>query len=145
MAQPSKNGTKILSVAAAALFSLGGIYYGLLQFESFSMMRYTVKETEAGLVMEAGGLPPQAIPCLIALCLLILCAAIQAFALARPGFTMLAAVAAAVPLLFPLFTDVRLAEFIRMDILPPFSVIKYIPFALAAILWILRGIRDLIS
>lgn len=145
MAQPSKNGTKILSVAALILFALGGIYYGLLQFESFSMMRYTVKETEAGLVMEAGGLPPQAIPCLIALCLLILCAAIQAFALARPGFTMLAAAAAAVPLLFPLFTDVRLAEFTRVGILPPFSVIKYIPFALAAILWILRGIRDLIS
>ena len=44
MAQPSKNGTKILSVAAAALFALGGIYYGLLQFESFSMMRYTIRK-----------------------------------------------------------------------------------------------------
>ena len=144
MAQPSKNGTKILSLAAAVLFALGGIYYGLLLWDSFSMMRHTIRETEAGLVMEAGGIPPQAIPCLIALCLLILCAAIQMFALARPGFTMLA-VMAAVPLLFPLFTDVRLAEFTRVGILPPFSVIKYIPFALAAILWIVRGIRDLIS
>lgn len=145
MAQPSKNGTKILSLAAAVLFALGGIYYGLLLWDSFSMMRHTIRETEAGLVMEAGGIPPQAIPCLIALCLLILCAAIQMFALARPGFTMLAAMAAAVPLLFPLFTDVRLAEFTRVGILPPVSAIKYIPFAVAAILWIVGGIRDLIS
>jgi hypothetical protein len=145
VAQPSKNGDKILSVAAAVLFAPGGIYYGLLLWDSVSMMRHTIRETADGLAMEAGGIPLQAIPCLCALLLLILCAAIQFFTLARPGFSLLAATAAAVPLLFPLFTDVRLAEFTRVGILPPVSAIKYIPFAVAAILWSLRGIRSLIS
>ena len=106
------------------------------------MMRHTIRETADGLAMEAGGIPLQAIPCLCALLLLILCAAIQFFTLARPGFSLLAATAAAVRLLFPLFTDVRLAEFTRVGLLPPADLIKLIPFVLACLFWAIAGIRS---
>ena len=104
------------------------------------MMRHTIRETADGLAMEAGGIPLQAFSCLCALLLLILCAAIQFFTLARPALTVIAATSAAVPLAFPLFTDVTLAEFTRAGVLSPADLIKYIPFLLACLLWALCGI-----
>lgn len=140
MAQPSKNGGKILSGIGAALFALGGIYYGILLSDSFRMMRYTILQTESSAVLVAEGLSPRAIPYLIALSLLILFAAVQGIALWRPGFTVLAALSAAVPLTFPLFTDVTLSEFTRVGLLHPASLIKFIPFILACLSWAIAGI-----
>lgn len=142
MAKPSKNGGKILSVIAAALFALGGIYYGILLFDSFRMMRYTILQTEDSAVLVAKGLPPRSIPFLIALALLIVFAAVQVLALIRPRFTVIAAVSAAVPLVFPAFTDVTLAEFSRVGLLHPVSLIKFIPFILACLLWAIAGIVE---
>ena len=142
MAQPSKNGGKILSVIAAALFALGGIYYGILLFDSFRMMRYTILQTESSAVLVSKGLPPRSIPFLIALALLIVFAAVQILALIRPSFTVIAALSAAVPLAFPAFTDVTLAEFSRGGLLHPVSLIKFIPFILACLLWAIAGIVE---
>lgn len=142
MAKPSKNGSKILSVIAAALCALGGIYYGILLFDSFRMMRYTILQTENSAVLVSKGLPPRSIPFLIALALLIVFAAVQVLALIRPRFTVIAAVSAAVPLAFPAFTDVTLAEFSRVGLLHPVSLIKFIPFILACLLWAIAGIVE---
>ena len=140
MAQPRKNGGKILSVIAAALFAIGAIYYGILLLDSFRMMRYTILQTESSAVLVADGLSPRAIPFLIALSLLILFAAAQVIALIRENFTVIAAVSAAVPLAFPAFTDVTLAEFTRVGLVHPVSLIKFIPFILACLLWAIAGI-----
>ncbi len=142
MAQPRKNGGKILSVIAAILFALGGIYYGILLFDSFMKMRYTILQTEDSAVLVAKGLPPRSIPFLIALALLIVFAAVQVLALIRPRFTVIAALSAAVPLAFPAFTDVTLSEFSRVGLLPPVSLIKFIPFILACLLWAIAGILE---
>ena len=139
MAQPSKNGDKILSALSAGLFCLGGIYYGLLLWDSFRMMRYTIRETADGLVMETGGIPGRAIPYLVALVLLAVFAAVQITACFRPAWGMIASLSALMPVLFPLFTDVALAEFTRVGWVYPASLIKYIPFAMACLLWLLRG------
>ena len=140
MAQPRKNGGKILSVIAAALFAIGAIYYGILLFDSFRMMRYTILQTESSAVLVSKGLPPRSIPFLIALSLLILFAAAQVIALIRENFTVIAAVSAAIPLAFPAFTDVTLAEFTRVGLVHPVSLIKFIPFILACLLWAVSGI-----
>ena len=140
MAQPRKNGGKILSVIAAALFAIGAIYYGILLLDSFRMMRYTILQTESSAVLVADGLSPRAIPFLIALSLLILFAAVQVIALIRENFTVIAAVSAAIPLAFPAFTDVTLAEFTRVGLVHPVSLIKFIPFILACLLWAVSGI-----
>ena len=143
MAKPSKNGGKILSVIAAALFALGGIYYGILLFDSFRMMRYTIVSSGDGMALSVSeGISPRAIPYLIALTLLVLMAAVQVLALIRPRFTVIAAVSAAVPLAFPAFTDVTLAEFSRVGLLHPVSLIKFIPFILACLLWAIAGIVE---
>ena len=140
MAQPRKNGGKILSVIAAILFGAGALYYGILLLDSFRMMRYTILQTESSAVLVADGLSPRAIPFLIALSLLILFAAVQVIALIRENFTVIAAVSAAIPLAFPLFTDVTLAEFTRVGLVHPVSLIKFIPFILACLLWAVSGI-----
>lgn len=140
MAQPSKNGGKMLSALSAGLFCLGGIYYGLLLWDSFCMMRYTIRETADGLVMETGGIPGRAIPYLVAMALLAVFAAVQIAACFRPAWGMISSLAALMPVLFPLFTDVALAEFTRVGWVYPASLIKYIPFAIACLLWLLRGI-----
>ena len=140
MAQPRKNGGKILSAAAAILFGAGALYYGILLLDSFRMMRYTILQTESSAVLVADGLSPRAIPFLIALSLLILFAAVQVIALIRENFTVIAAVSAAIPLAFPLFTDVTLAEFTRVGLVHPVSLIKFIPFILACLLWAVSGI-----
>ena len=79
-------------------------------------------------------------PFLIALSLLILFAAAQVIALIRENFTVIAAVSAAIPLAFPAFTDVTLAEFTRVGLVHPVSLIKFIPFILACLLWAIAGI-----
>ena len=140
MAQPRKNGGKILSVIAAILFAIGSLYYGILLFDSFRMMRYTILQTESSAVLVAKGLPPRAIPYLIALALTILFLAVQVIALIRPAFVGIAALSAAVPLAFPLFTDVTLAEFTRVGLLPPADLIKFVPFVLACLSWAIVGI-----
>lgn len=140
MAQPSKNGGKMLSALTAGLFCLGGIYYGVLLWDSFCMMRYTIRETADGLVMVAGGIPGRAIPYLVAMALLAVFAAVQIAACFRPAWGMIASLAALMPVLFPLFTDVALAEFTRVGWVYPASLIKYIPFAIACLLWLVRGI-----
>ena len=140
MAQPSKNSGKILSGIATAFFAAGGIYYGILLFDSFRMMRHTISQTEDGAVLVAKGLPPRAIPSLIALALLILFTAVQILALMRPSFSLIAALSAAVPLLFPLFTDVALAEFNLAGIVYPTTMLKWIPFGIACLLWAIAGI-----
>ena len=140
MAQPRKNGGKILSVIAAILFAIGSLYYGILLFDSFRMMRYTILQTESSAVLVAKGLPPRAIPFLIALALLIVFAAVQVLAFIRPRFTVIAALSAAIPLAFPLFTDVALAEFTRVGLVHPADLIKFIPFILACLLWLVRVI-----
>ena len=142
LAQPRKNGGKILSVIAAALFALGGIYYGILLFDSFMKMRYTIVQTEDSAVLVSKGLPPRSIPFLIALALLIVFAAVQVLALIRPRFTVIAALSAAVPLAFPSFTDVTLSEFTRVGLIHPVSLIKFIPFILACLLWAIAGILE---
>ena len=140
MAQPSKNGGKMLSALSAGLFCLGGIYYGVLLWDSFCMMRYTIRETADGLVMETGGIPGRAIPYLVAMALLAVFAAVQITACFRPAWGMIASLSALMPVLFPLFTDVALAEFTRVGWVYPASLIKFIPFAIACLLWLLRGI-----
>lgn len=140
MAQPRKNGGKILSVIAAILFAIGSLYYGILLFDSFRMMRYTIRETADGLVLVAKGLPPRAIPYLVAMALLAVFAAVQIAACFRPAWGMIASLSALMPVLFPLFTDVALAEFTRVGWVYPASLIKFIPFAMACLLWLLRGI-----
>ena len=140
MAQPSKNGGKMLSALSAGLFCLGGIYYGVLLWDSFCMMRYTIRETADGLVMETGGIPGRAIPYLVAMALLAVFAAVQITACFCPAWGMIASLSALMPVLFPLFTDVALAEFTRVGWVYPASLIKFIPFAIACLLWLLRGI-----
>ena len=140
MAQPRKNGGKILSVIAAILFAIGSLYYGILLFDSFRMMRYTIRETADGLVLMAKGLPPRSIPYLVAIALLAVFAAVQITACFRPAWGMIASLSALMPVLFPLFTDVALAEFTRVGWVYPASLIKYIPFAIACLLWLVRGI-----
>ena len=140
MAQPSKNGGKMLSALSAGLFCLGGIYYGVLLWDSFCMMRYTIRETADGLVMETGGIPGRAIPYLVAMALLAVFAAVQIAACFRPAWGMISSLAALMPVLFPLFTDVALAEFTRVGWVYPASLIKFIPFAMVCLLWLLRGI-----
>lgn len=140
MAQPSKNGGKMLSALSAGLFCLGGIYYGVLLWDSFCMMRYTIRETADGLVMETGGIPGRAIPYLVAMALLAVFAAVQITACFCPAWGMIASLSALMPVLFPLFTDVALAEFTRVGWVYPASLIKFIPFAMACLLWLVRGI-----
>ena len=142
MAQPRKNIAKILCAAAASLFAIGAVYYGFLLLDSFDKMRYTILQTESSAVLVADGLSPRAIPFLIALSLLILFLAVQVIALIRPSFVGIAAVSSAVPLAFPLFTDVTLAEFTRVGLLPPADLIKFIPFVLACLFWAVAGIRS---
>lgn len=140
MAQTKRSVGKMLSALSAGLFCLGGIYYGLLQFDSFRMMRYTIRETADGLVMETGGIPGRAIPYLVAIALLAVFAAVQIAACFRPAWGMISSLAALMPVLFPLFTDVALAEFTWVGWVYPASLIKYIPFAIACLLWLVRGI-----
>lgn len=140
MAQPKRSVGKMLSALSAGLFCLGGIYYGVLLWDSFCMMRYTIRETADGLVMETGGIPGRAIPYLVAMALLAVFAAVQIAACFRPAWGMIASLAALMPVLFPLFTDVALAEFTRVGWVYPASLIKYIPFAIACLLWLVRGI-----
>ena len=140
MAQPKRSVGKMLSALSAGLFCLGGIYYGLLLWDSFCMMRYTIRETADGLVMETGGIPGRAIPYLVAMALLAVFAAVQIAACFRPAWGMISSLAALMPVLFPLFTDVALAEFTRVGWVYPASLIKYIPFAIACLLWLVRGI-----
>ena len=140
MAQPKRSVGKMLSALSAGLFCLGGIYYGLLLWDSFCMMRYTIRETADGLVMETGGIPGRAIPYLVAIALLVVFAAVQIAACFRPAWGMISSLAALMPVLFPLFTDVALAEFTRVGWVYPASLIKYIPFAIACLLWLVRGI-----
>ena len=140
MAQPKRSVGKMLSALSAGLFCLGGIYYGVLLWDSFCMMRYTIRETADGLVMETGGIPGRAIPYLVAMALLAVFAAVQIAACFRPAWGMISSLAALMPVLFPLFTDVALAEFTRVGWVYPASLIKYIPFAIACLLWLLRGI-----
>ena len=142
MAQPSKNGGKMLSALSAGLFCLGGIYYGVLLWDSFCMMRYTIRETADGLVMETGGIPGRAIPYLVAIALLAVFAAVQIAACFRPAWGMISSLAALMPVLFPLFTDVALAEFTRVGLVHPVSLIKFIPFILACLFWAVAGIRS---
>lgn len=140
MAQTKRSVGKMLSALSAGLFCLGGIYYGVLLWDSFCMMRYTIRETADGLVMVAGGIPGRAIPYLVAMALLAVFAAVQIAACFRPAWGMISSLAALMPVLFPLFTDVALAEFTRVGWVYPASLIKYIPFAIACLLWLLRGI-----
>ena len=140
MAQPKRSVGKMLSALTAGLFCLGGIYYGVLLWDSFCMMRYTIRETADGLVMETGGIPGRAIPYLVAMALLAVFAAVQIAACFRPAWGMIASLSALMPVLFPLFTDVALAEFTRVGWVYPASLIKYIPFAIACLLWLVRGI-----
>lgn len=140
MAQPKRSVGKMLSALSAGLFCLGGIYYGVLLWDSFCMMRYTIRETADGLVMETGGIPGRAIPYLVAMALLAVFAAVQIAACFRPAWGMISSLAALMPVLFPLFTDVALAEFTRVGWVYPASLIKYIPFAIACLLWLVRGI-----
>ena len=141
MAQPRKNIAKILCAAAASLFTVGAGYYGFLLFDSFWKMRYIIVPSEDGMsLMVSNGIAPRAIPYLIGLALLILFAVVQAIALWRPNFTVIAALSAAVPLTFSLFTDVTLSEFTRVGLLPPVSMIKFIPFILACLLWAIAEI-----
>lgn len=140
MAQPKRSVGKMLSALSAGLFCLGGIYYGVLLWDSFCMMRYTIRETADGLVMETGGIPGRAIPYLVAMALLAVFAAVQIAACFRPAWGMISSLAALMPVLFPLFTDVALAEFTRVGWVYPASLIKYIPFAMACLLWLVRGI-----
>ena len=141
MAQPRKNIAKILPAAAASLFTVGAGYYGFLLFDSFWKMRYIIVPSEDGMsLMVSNGIAPRAIPYLIGLALLILFAVVQAIALWRPNFTVIAALSAAVPLTFSLFTDVTLSEFTRVGLLPPVSMIKFIPFVLACLLWAIAEI-----
>ena len=136
MAQPRKNTANLLSIAGASLFAIGAVYYGLLLLDSFDKMRYTIVPSEDGMAMTVSeGIAPRAIPYLIALALMILFLAVQVIALWRPAFVGIAAVSSAMPLAFPLFTDVTLAEFTRVGLLPPASLIKYAPFILACLLW----------
>ena len=140
MAQTKRSVGKMLSALSAGLFCLGGIYDGVLLWDSFCMMRYTIRETADGLVMETGGIPGRAIPYLVAIALLAVFAAVQIAACFRPAWGMIASLAALMPVLFPLFTDVALAEFTRVGWVYPASLIKYIPFAIACLLWLVRGI-----
>lgn len=140
MAQTKRSVGKMLSALSAGLFCLGGIYYGVLLWDSFCMMRYTIRETADGLVMETGGIPGRAIPYLVAMALLAVFAAVQIAACFRPAWGMIASLSALMPVLFPLFTDVALAEFTRVGWVYPASLIKYIPFAIACLLWLVRGI-----
>ena len=140
MAQTKRSVGKMLSALSAGLFCLGGIYYGVLLWDSFCMMRYTIRETADGLVMETGGIPGRAIPYLVAMALLAVFAAVQIAACFRPAWGMISSLAALMPVLFPLFTDVALAEFTRVGWVYPASLIKYIPFAIACLLWLVRGI-----
>lgn len=143
MARPRTNTAKLLSVAGASLFAIGGIYYGLLLFDSFGKMRYTVLPSEDGMALTVSeGIAPRAIPYLIALALMILFAVVQGIALIRPSFVGIAAVSSAVPLAFPLFTDVTLAEFTLVGILPPADMIKFFPFVLACLFWAAAGLRS---
>ena len=80
------------------------------------------------------------IPYLVAIALLAVFAAVQIAACFRPAWGMISSLAALMPVLFPLFTDVALAEFTRVGWVYPASLIKYIPFAMACLLWLLRGI-----
>ena len=140
MAQTKRSVGKMLSALSAGLFCLGGIYYGVLLWDSFCMMRYTIRETADGLVMVAGGIPGRAIPYLVAMALLAVFAAVQIAACFRPAWGMIASLSALMPVLFPLFTDVALAEFTRVGLVHPASMIKFIPFLLACLLWLVRVI-----
>ena len=143
MAQPRKNTANLLSIAGASLFAIGAVYYGLLLLDSFDKMRYTIVPSEDGMAMTVSeGIAPRAIPYLIALALMILFLAVQVIALIRLSFVGIAAVSSAVPLAFPLFTDVTLAEFTRVGLLPPADLIKFIPFVLACLFWAVAGIRS---
>ena len=143
MAQPRKNTANLLSIAGASLFAIGAVYYGLLLLDSFDKMRYTIVPSEDGMAMTVSeGIAPRAIPYLIALALMILFLAVQVIALIRPSFVGIAAVSSAVPLAFPLFTDVTLAEFTRVGLIHPVSLIKFIPFILACLLWAIAGILE---
>lgn len=142
MAQPSRsrNVGKILSVAAAILFSVGGIYYGILLWDSFRMMRHAIRESDGGLVLVTEGITGRAVPYLIALALLTVFTVVQIAACFRPAWGMIASLSALAPILFPFFTDVALAEFTRVGLTFPVSMIKFIPFGIACLLWLLRGI-----
>lgn len=139
MARPKQSVAEYLALSAVCVFTAGGIWYGLLLYESLEKMMYKIVETEEGFALVSASLPAAGIPYGIALAALPLLLLFQIFVLLRPAWRIAAAGVAVLPLLYPLFTDVRLAEFTRVGSVFPAGLIKLIPFVMAAALWLLAG------
>ena len=140
MARPKQSVAEYLAPAAVFLFTAGGIYYGLLLWESLEQMMFRIVATSEGFFLVPAPLPAAGIPYVIALAALPILLLFQVFVLFRPAWRIAAAGAALLPLLYPFFTDVRLAEFTRGGSFLPAALIRLIPFVMAAALWLLAGV-----
>lgn len=133
-------------LSALALFLSGGLYYGLLLWDSLSMTTVRITETPAGgYAAERGVITAQSFPYITALVLLFVFAAVQAAAVIRQtdGAYLASCASSAAAVFLPVFADTALAEFTRTGWTYPLTLVKLIPFVFSTAIWGVLFVRNL--